>query len=346
MRLLEVEAKEVFAQGKIRVPRAQLVTCATDKSIFAPCVVKAQVLSGKRGKRGLVRKAVTKKEAQRLTKQFLGNSDVQSVLIEELVEHDREWYVSVTIDPSTRKLIGMYSTQGGVDIEELSKRDPKAIKKFPLTQLKRFIRNPQLRTLFTKLALIMSQYDAELVEINPLALRGRSFIALDAKMIVDNNAMYKHPEFGHTYVHALTTVEREAAKHHLHYVALDGDIGIIGDGAGLVMATLDVLSFYGGKPADFLDIGGGADEETMYEAMHLLNTKKVKKLFINIFGGITQCDEIARAIVRAKKKLRLKKSLIVRMTGTHAEQGIALLQAAGIPLAKTLDEGVRRIVRC
>ena len=345
MKLLEVEGKQLFRRAGIRIPHAVLIQSSKDfKKIFAPSIIKAQVLSGKRGKSGLIKKAKTRAEAVMLTKQFLKKNGVFSVLVEHIAPIQKEYYLSLMIDGITKDVIVIFSARGGMDIEDVAKKYPKAIFKFPLSKPQLPIpEKKEIFKLIKKLYLLMKSSDAELIELNPLAITTSGIIALDSKVVIDSKSLYRHPEFQLLEHRELTGRELEAAHVGLHYVDLDGNVGVIGDGAGLVMAALDVLHHFKLKPANFLDVGGGAGEERMFHALQILTQKKLKCIFINIFGGITLCDEIARAIVAAKKKLKMKVPLVVRMSGTNVEEAQRILETAQLHAVSSMAEGIKKV---
>jgi succinyl-CoA synthetase beta subunit len=356
MKLLEIEGKKLFKTVGIDVPRDILISKKSDMNkVFAPCIVKAQVLFGHRGQKGLVKKAQTVKEADDLINNYLSTKNVFGVVVENVVDVEREYYLSLMIDAGEKDVVGIFSSKGGMDIEKVAWKFPDNIIKFPIDKrkiqfaLSKGVKNAKERKRLVALILtmykLMKKVDAELIELNPLAVTKKRLVALDAKVVIDSKALYRQKQFVKHEHRELTGRELEAAHYGLHYVDLDGDMGIIGDGAGLVMATLDTCAHYGGKPANFLDVGGGAGEKRMFQAMRLVTSKKLKGLFINIFGGITLCDEIAHAIVKAKKKLRLRIPMVVRLAGTNVAKGVEILKQANVDIAPSMDVGIRRIIK-
>ncbi|HLD34220.1 MAG TPA: ATP-grasp domain-containing protein [Candidatus Nanoarchaeia archaeon] len=353
MKLLEVEGKALFKQSKIPIPKGILINSIKEiNKIKTPCILKAQILSGKRGKAGLIKKFSKEEiaQAKAFAKQLFKNKEVFSVLSEQLIPIQKEYYLSLMIDGTIKDVICIFSKQGGMDIEEVSKQHPKEIIKFKITktEISKHLKLPtaekqQITKLIFQLHKLMQQYDAELVELNPLAITKNGIVAVDSKVVIDTKALYRHPEFQPFEHRELTGRELEAAHLGLHYVDLDGNIGVIGDGAGLVMATLDVLAHYKLKPANFLDVGGGAGEERMINALKIITQKKLKCIFVNIFGGITLCDDIARALVAAKEKLNVKIPFVVRMAGTNVKEAEIILNKANIKTVPTMLDGIKKV---
>ncbi|MBS3139108.1 ADP-forming succinate--CoA ligase subunit beta [Candidatus Woesearchaeota archaeon] len=346
MKLLEFEGKQLFKRVGITIPKSILITSKNEtKKIKAPCIVKAQVLSGKRGKAGLIKKFTKAKQAQSFAKKLLKRKDVFGVLSEHILPIKKEYYLSLMIDGIVKDVKCMFCARGGMDIEEVAKKYPKEILTFSISEINK-IKVPEkkvIANLVMKLYALMKKYDAELVELNPLAVINKWLVAIDSKVVIDSKALYRHPEFQKYEHRELTGRELEAAHAGLHYVDLQGNVGIIGDGAGLVMATMDTLQHYKLKPANFMDVGGGAGEARMLKALQILSKKKLKCIFINIFGGITLCDDIARAIVSAKKKLKLKIPLVVRMAGTNVHDATEILDKAQIHTVPTMLRGIQQV---
>lgn len=347
MKLLEFEGKQLFKKAGISIPRGILLQSKKDiTKIKVPCVLKAQVLSGKRGKAGLIKKfGKTQQSAARIfARKLFGKTGVFSILVEHVIPIEKEYYLSLMIDGITKDIIVMFSARGGMDIEEVAQRYPTEILKFsPEKVMLNVPEKKAIIQLVKKLYRLMKEYDAELIELNPLAITKNGLVAVDAKVTIDSKALYRHLEFQKYEHRELTGRELEAAHHGLHYVDLDGNVGIIGDGAGLVMATIDTLVHYKLKPANFMDVGGGAGEERMLHALQILTQKKLKCIFINIFGGITLCDDIAHAIVSAQKKIKLQIPLVVRMAGTNVEQADAILNQANIHTVPTMLAGIQKV---
>lgn len=373
MKLYEFESKRIFSSKGILVPKGFVIERVEDLDKIAlepPLIVKAQILIASRGKLGGIVKARSKDELRDLVSKLLGASiggvRVRKLLIEEVVNIAKEYYLSITIDRLKRKPVILASSEGGVDIEEVARREPwKIVKHYidPLVGLRDYevryvayklgIKNPKLVRVFTNIAKaiysIFTEYDCELVESNPLALttEGR-FIAVDTKIIVDDNALYRHrdlQELVEKEAREYTEIELKAKKLGFSYVELDGNIGIIGNGAGLTMATMDLVKYYGGRPANFLDVGGGARADVVREAVKiLLLDPKVKGIFVNILGGITRADEIAKGVIEALRETGVRKPLVVRLKGTREEEGRRILSEENIPLYDDMDEAAKRIV--
>ncbi len=372
MRLLEYQGKELFLNVGLPVSAGQVAHNLDEvesiaKSINNTVVVKAQVLVGGRGKAGGVKLASTPEEARQQAENILGmdikGEKVETVLVTEAVDIEREFYLSITFDRAQRKPVIIFSVEGGVDIEEVSANNPDAIAKAwinPLLGLTPYLIRSVLfdsgveKKLFKPLTDIIQKlyqafvkFEANLVEINPLAqLPSGELAVLDSKFVVDDEAIFRLPEvqsFGGE-IHN-DPLEEKAEAVGLQYVKLDGNIGIIGNGAGLVMSTLDVVSLAGGKPANFLDIGGGATAEVMKQALEIvLSDAQVEGLFVNIFGGITRGDEVAKGLIAARDELGIHVPMIVRLTGTNEAEGRALLEEADITPVASMEDGAEQIV--
>jgi len=382
--LYEYQAKELFAKHGVPTQPGKVVTTADEAfnaatSYGVPVVIKAQVKTGGRGKAGGVKLAQNPAEAREKSEQILGmdikGHTVLKVLVTPAEDIKEEYYASILVDRSQRKYLAMLSLAGGVDIEEVAAKTPEKLAKVlldPLTPLsqqqaidlaQRAGLSDSLHQSFADLFLglwrVFSEEDALLVEVNPLALiaDGR-LVALDGKVTIDDNALFRHPEDA-AFADAATVdpLEERAHEKGLHYVKLDGDVGVIGNGAGLVMSTLDVVSYAGeshggAKPANFLDIGGGASAQVMADGLEIvLSDPQVKAVFINVFGGITACDAVANGIVEAVNLLKvqgkeLKHPLVVRLDGNNAELGRDILRKASIPgveLVDTMDSAADRV---
>jgi len=360
MKLYEYEAKEIFSQFGIPVPEGKVITSSSEIEGFSyPVVVKAQVLVGGRGKAGGVKICQNEKEARKTAEKIL-SMDIKGIPVKKLlvypaVDIQKEYYLGLVVDRNTRKVVALASSEGGIEIEEVAEKSPEKIAKLeidPFMGLKSYHAvelgkkiglegKPLLgfSRIVQRLYKICTTYDAELIEINPLALSGDGFSAVDAKLNVDDNALYrqkfepKEEEF--------TELERMAKKAGLSYVSLKGDIAIIGCGAGLVMASLDIIQKYGGDPANFLDVGGGANAENMKQALEIVTRQEgLKSIFINIFGGITRCDQIAEGIVEFAPQIPIS----VRMMGTNEEQGKKILKEHGYSASDSMAEAARKAV--
>ena len=363
MKLHEYQAKELFSRYGIPTQRGTVIARREDidgLDVPYPVVVKAQVLVGGRGKAGGIKLAKTPAEAKQHAQAILGMSIkgevVRRLLIAEAAEIQAEYYLAFTLDRQARQMVAIASASGGIDIEEVARTTPERIVKrhvdafigFQPFQSRELATGIGLRenhlTAFAGIAAnlyrLAVQEEAELVEINPLAVADGKLLAVDAKVILDDSAAFRHPDRPPTEEE--TELERAARQADLSYVELDGDLAIIGNGAGLVMSTLDVVAQFGGRPANFLDVGGGATTENMAAAMEIaLRKPGVRALYINIFGGITRCDDIARAI--AVRPLRVP--IAVRLTGTNEAEGRRLLEAAGIHAFLDAEEAAREAVR-
>lgn len=372
MYLVEAKAKQVFERGGLQIPLGALVSSSSQVAsaligLKAPFMVKAQVAVGGRGKAGGVIAAASVHEAEKAVDKLLGakikGTVVRQVLIEEKLPVKREIYLSFAVDRQSRSYSALTSSLGGVDIEETAKKNPSAIFKAsvdPQLGLRFFhaisiakslgYSGSQLLDLSTTiqhLYQVIVDCDAELAEINPLVeTEPGSFVAVDAHIVIDDNALYRHPEFQAEKTETLSPQEILAARQGLAYVKLDGDIGIVGNGAGLVMATIDLLGLFGGKPADFLDVGGGASKEAVKTAVQIvLADMDVKALLVNVLGGITRCDEVAEGIVEAVKAASSEKPLAVRLVGTNEAEGQRILGAAGISVFGSMEEAARQAVK-
>ena len=375
MDLLEYQGKQLFAKHGVSVPGGRHAT-TVDEAVAAadeigfPCVVKAQVAIGKRGKAGGIKVAKDAREARAHSEAILGMDirgfTVHDLWIEQASEIDAEFYASIILDRSEKKLLAMLSRMGGMDVEEMAERDPEALVQRHLesgtelgTELAREIaREAQIDDdvvggvveMLTKLVAVATAEDATLIEVNPLIVTpGREVIALDAKVTIDGNALFRHPELAELRDRsAEDPQERMAKEKGLTYVKLDGDIGILANGAGLCMSTLDVVAQAGGDPANFLDAGGGSKADAIVAALEVITSDpKVGAILFNIFGGITRCDEIAKGIIEASGQTEIGVPLVVRLDGTNSEEGLALLAEAGLPnlhLEKTMLGAAKRVV--
>jgi succinyl-CoA synthetase beta subunit len=373
MKLFEYEAKTILKKNGVPTPNGDLATNPTQAreiaaKISKPVAIKAQVLVAGRGKAGGIQFANSPEEAEEAAQKLLGMNlkgiRVQAVWLEEKISAKKELYFSVAVDRSNRCYVAMASTEGGVDIEEVAAKSPGKIVKmyvdpaygfrsYHARQIAKELgyssnQMLDLASILHKHFLMAVEQDAELAEMNPLIeqLDGK-FVAADARIIIDDNALYRHPEFKkRPFEEAeLTLQEQEAQKSGLAYVKLDGDIGIIGNGAGLVMATLDAIQLHGGRPANFLDVGGGASADMNAIALNIvLSDPNVKVVFINILGGITRCDEVANGILEAKRKLEFTKPMVIRLVGTNEDVGRRLLTDAGIHVLDSMEEAAKKAV--
>ena len=373
LKLFEYEAKQIFSKYGLPTPRGFLARTAKEAREFAllikgPVAIKSQILVAGRAKAGGITFADSPAEAEKGAQQLLGKEikgvRVQSVWIEEKVAIKRELYFSVTVDRARRCYVAIASAEGGVDIEELARTSPQKIIRLFIDPVygfrphhARYIARKlgyaqnqmiELASIFLKHYRAAMDFDAELAEMNPLVeTKDGKFVAADTRLIIDDNALYRHQEFKSRPMEEaeLTPQELQAEKSGLAYVKLDGDVGIIGNGAGLVMATLDAIQLYGGKPANFLDVGGGASADMMAVALDIvLSDPGVKVVFVNILGGITRCDEVANGILEAQKRIGLTKPMVIRLVGTNEEEGRKILAAAKIPSLNSMEEAAAKAV--
>lgn len=374
MKLFEYEAKTMLAKYGIPTPQGGLATSTTQASEVAaklkpPFAVKAQVLVAGRGKAGGILFANSVEEAAKAASKLLNMQikgiPVRSIWVEEKIQIKRELYFGITTDRSKQSYVAVASAVGGMEIEEIAKKTPDKVIKVPVNP-ELGLRSFQAREIARKIGYAGNQIselarilenlykvgmdnDAELIEMNPLVeTNDGEFMAVDARIIIDDNALFRHQELKKRLLEGeseLTPQELEAMKNDLAYVKLDGDVGVIGNGAGLVMATLDTIQYYGGKPANFLDVGGGAPSEKIALSLKIvLSDPKVKALFINILGGITRCDEVAKGILEAKEKVGVTKPMVIRLVGTNEEEGKKILAEAGIHVLESMDEAAQRVV--
>ena len=371
MKLLEYQAKEVLASLGITIPPGAVARnpdeAATAFAKLGPIAVKAQVPVGGRGKAGGIKLARSEDEARRAAEQIIGMDikgfKVPLVYCEAALDIAREIYVGFTVDRDARANVLLLSAKGGMDIEQVAEESPEAIARlhpnpwrgpldFELAQVAYEaglgeLARP-LAALVKKLYRAIPDYDALTAEINPLVVtRAGEVIAGDAKLEIDDNAAWRHRDLEEKYGSVLEgdPYEVEAKKRGLTYVSLDGDIGIIGNGAGLCMGTLDLVQRAGGKPANFCDIGGGAKAEVVENALAvILMNPKVKGVLINVFGGITRGDEVAKGVVTARDNLKMKLPLVVRMSGTREEEGRKILKENGIEPGVSGWEAAQKIV--
>jgi succinyl-CoA synthetase beta subunit len=373
MKIHEYQAKEIFAKYGVPIPPGRVASTPDEVAQIAtevgkPVVVKAQVHVGGRGKAGGIKLAKTPEEARAAAEQIIGMDikglKVEQVLVEEAADIKEEYYIGITTDRAARRNIVMVSAAGGIDIEEVAATDPEKIARLHIDpalglldfQIRQLAFDSNLPTAAVKqigpfmkaLSKVYVDYDCSLAEINPLVLNGEGkLIAADAKINIDDNALFRHPDLAkYQEAQEEDPIEAEAHKRGLTYVRLEGDIGIIGNGAGLVMTTLDVVQREGGRPANFLDIGGGAKAEVVRKAVDtVLLDPNVKGIFFNIFGGITRGDEVAKGLLEALGTLEKQVPIVVRLTGTRAEEGLKLLEGSVLTPAATMQEGAQKIVQ-
>jgi succinyl-CoA synthetase beta subunit len=369
VKLTEGRGKELFRQYGIAVPTGATVATPADAeqavrsgAVPLPCVVKAQVLAGGRGKGGAVKFASTAEEARAAAAAILGSSfqgeTVREVLLEEKVAIGRELYVSFALDRALRLPVMMTSARGGVEIESVddSQIDRQPIDPFPgllAYERRRAARSlglsgpiaSDLDRLLGNLYRLFDGEDAELVEVNPLAVVGERLVALDAKVIIEDDAVFRHPQYA-AIRDDRTPLEELAREKEIAFVQLDGNIGVIANGAGLTMATLDVLKEFGGAPGVFLDLGGTDDPKKVTEAFLLMAQAKPAAVFLNIFGGVTRCDTVATGLVAALGSVPTSERfpLVARIRGNNEAEGIAILRAAGVTSVPDLRESAQAVV--
>jgi succinyl-CoA synthetase beta subunit len=363
MDLLEYQGKQLFAKHGVPVPEGRPATTVPEAVMAAedlgfPVVIKAQVQIGGRGKAGGIKLASDRAEAEEHATAILGMDirgyTVHELYVEKASEIDEEYYAAIVFDRSAKKPMVMLSRMGGMDVEEVAETDPEAMRMLhvdPLLGLQDFhgrrlafesgIADDVIRpvgAMLAKLYDVFVREDATLVEVNPLLItKSREVVALDAKVTVDDNALYRHPDVAELRdLSAEDPQERMAKERGLTYVKLDGNVGILGNGAGLVMSTLDVVAQAGGRPANFLDAGGGSKAEAITSAVEvILSDDKVRAVLFNIFGGITRCDEVAKGLIEAFEQIKPDVPFVVRLDGTNDQEGRALLAEANLPNVHT-----------
>jgi succinyl-CoA synthetase beta subunit len=358
MDLLEYQGKQLFAKHDVPVPEGRHAATVDDAVAAAvqigfPCVIKAQVAIGKRGKAGGIKIANDADEAREHAEAILGMDirgfTVYDLWVEQASEIASEYYASIILDRSEKKLLAMLSRMGGMDVEEMAEKDPKALVQRHIEPGEDF--GPehagqlavdakidedvqdQVAELLMELLEVAQEEDATLIEVNPLIVtEARRVVALDSKMTIDNNALFRHEELaGMEDRSAEDPQEKMAKEKGLTYVKLGGNVGILGNGAGLCMSTLDVVAQAGGEPANFLDAGGGSKADAIVDALTVITSDpNVTAVLFNIFGGITRGDEVAKGIIEASKRIDIKVPLVVRLDGTNSEEGLKLLADAGI----------------
>ena len=372
MKLHEYQSKQIFSRYGIPIPKGRVAATAGDARHIAEelggrVVIKSQVLVGGRGKAGGIKVAKDPAEAEVLATQILSMEikglPVRKVLVDEAAAIEQEIYLGITNDRAAKKPVIMCSAAGGVEIEEVARTNPEKIIKVHINPLLG-IKDYQTRDIAAGIDLPRDYWksfgeilkglwqayldnDATLAEINPLIIsKDKRLVALDGKMLIDDNALFRHPnlsEMRDTDEDAPSEVE--ARKYGLTFIKLDGNIGCMVNGAGLAMASMDILKFFGGEPANFLDIGGGAGAEKVAAAMRIiLADPNVKAILFNIFGGITRCDEVARGILTAMNEVKPKVPMVVRLVGTNYEEGRALLANANMITAETLADAAQKAV--
>ncbi|MDI3420604.1 ADP-forming succinate--CoA ligase subunit beta [Streptomyces luteolus] len=368
MDLFEYQARELFEEYGVSVPAAEAADTAKEARRIADrlggrVVVKAQVKTGGRGKAGGVKLAADPAAAELTARAILGmdikGHTVHQVMLAQPVEIETEFYVSYVLDRAAGRFLAIASAEGGMEIEEVAATRPEAVARVPIdpshgvtadkaAEIARAARlPPETADVLVKLWTVLTEEDAVLVEVNPLVrTRDGRLLALDGKVTLDDNARFRQARWGGADTDHDDPLEARAAAKGLNYVKLDGRVGVIGNGAGLVMSTLDVVAGCGARPANFLDIGGGASAQVMADGLSvILSDRDVRSVFVNVFGGITACDAVADGVVQALDEIRLTKPLVVRLDGNNAAQGRAVLDDHRHPLVEqvtTMDGAAQR----
>ncbi|MHB8757661.1 MAG: ADP-forming succinate--CoA ligase subunit beta [Bacillota bacterium] len=370
MKLYEHLAKEVFAKNGIPTPPGRVAmnpdeVAAVAKEIGAPVAIKAQILAGGRGKAGGIKFADDPEQARAVAKEMFGADlkgfKIDRLLVEKKLKIENELYVGVAVDAAAKQPLLIASAKGGMSIEEVPEKDivkrpvditwglyPYAAREVVHRLGLTGAAAKKVAEIMVRLYRIFRAYDAELVEINPLIISAgagpgqEEVIAADGRLNVDDYALFRHKDLPVT--DEGTALEKRVKAIGLAYVELDGDIAVMANGAGMAMATLDILSRYGGRPANFLDAGGGASSEPMAQAIDVLLSTNPKAMLINIFGGITRCDEVAKAVLSVKQSRGIPVPLVVRLVGTNEAEGVRLLREAGISAYRSLDEAAAKVV--
>jgi succinyl-CoA synthetase beta subunit len=381
MDLLEYQGKQLFAKHGVPVPEGNPATSVDDavaaaEKVGYPCVIKAQVQIGGRGKAGGIKIAQNADEARRHADAILGMDirgprgegpfHVDEVWVERASDIDDEYYASIILDRSAKKVLTMLSAMGGMNVEEIAEQDPDALVRrhvepgngFDLDAARRLAADAKLdedvrdrvAEVMVKLYEAFGALDATLIEVNPLIVtKDREVVALDSKVTIDNSALFRQPEVAELRDTSAEDPQEQMAKERgLTYVKLDGNVGILGNGAGLCMATLDVVAQAGGEPANFLDAGGGAKAEAIVDALEVITSdEKVTAVLFNIFGGITRGDEVAKGIIEAYRQVDMDVPVVVRLDGTNSEEGLGLLADANLQnlqVEKTMLGAAERVV--
>lgn len=363
MKMYEYMGKELFAKFGIPVPQGRVARipeeAAKITAEIGDSVIKSQILSGKRGKAGGIKFTADPNEAQAFAAGLLGSElrglIVDAILVEQKLKIDKEYYLAITIDRGTKSPVVLASTHGGMDIEDVPAEYmvkyhidytigmmPFAAREITRRMGLPAVEAKQVQEILYKLYKMFIEMDAELAEINPLVVSGDKVIAADAKVTIDDDALFRHK--GLPYVEERSDSERKAHELGLAYVDLEGNIGVMANGAGITMATLDTIQYYGGAAANFLDAGGGAGEEATAKALELILAKDPRAILINIFGGITRCDDVASAFASVKKNTEIPVPVVIRLVGTNQERGREILEEVGIEAFDTMHEAAQKAV--
>ncbi len=371
MKLFEYQGQKLLDEYGIPVPGGKLAFSVDEagaimKEIGRKVVIKAQVLTGGRGKAGGVKVVSTEEEAKTAARQILGmkinDIPVNKVFVSPAVDIEKEFYVSIAVNSGEKRIECIVCEEGGIEIEEVAIKSPEKIHKIPLSRellsdekviMKELIKvfDPllvgEILQIIAKIFDLFIKNDCSLVEINPLVLDKKgSLIALDAKIVIDDNGLFKHPsleELRNMEEYSRDELDAKAAS--LAFVSLEGNIGCMVNGAGLAMATMDLIKYFGGEPANFLDIGGSSDPQKVVHGLKILiRNKNLKAILINIFGGITRCDDIAKGLVEAEKEFSIELPLVIRLIGTNDREGIEILKTGGFTAFSSLTEAVKNVV--
>lgn len=374
MKLFEYEAKAILQKYGVNIPEGKVVltpeaAAAAAGELGKTVFLKSQITVSGRGKAGGILPASNPAEAGKVAAGLIGKKIkdilVTTLLVEKKLDIKEQYYASITVDRQAKCFVALASTSGGVDIEEVAKSSPQKISRLHIDPLIGLTEEAALKMLaqfkltkedaasFANILVILYkaaiEYDAELVELNPLVKAADgAFVAADARITLDDNALFRHPEFAERNLQREedTPREAEARKQKYSYVDLDGDIGIIGNGAGLVMATVDLVQIFGGKPANFLDIGGGSQVDVIKNGVLLVMSKpEVRAVLINILGGISRCDMVATGVVEALKVAPVKKPIAVRMMGTNEKEGQEILRQNGIGYYPDMEQAAAAIIK-
>jgi succinyl-CoA synthetase beta subunit len=372
MKIHEYQAREIFRDHGLPVPPERVATTpeeaeAAARELGGTVVIKAQVHVGGRGKAGGVKVTKSPPEARTAAEKILGMEikglEVRKVLVAPAVDIAHESYVGIIVDRASKRPVLMVSAAGGVDIEEVARETPEKIHKVAVDPRYGLLNHQAMglgfalyddldraraaARIFHGLYAAFEAIDASLAEINPLVVtRDGELLAIDAKVNLDDNALFRHPEFESLRdPSSEEPAETEAREKGLSYVKLDGTVGCIVNGAGLAMATMDLIKYYGAEPANFLDIGGSSNPEKVVNAMRIvLSDPNVKVILFNIFGGITRCDDVANGIVAALKQLELDVPIVIRLTGTNEKEALEILESVGLPATNSMDEVVQKAI--
>jgi succinyl-CoA synthetase beta subunit len=372
MKIHEYQAREIFRDHGLPVPPERVATTpeeaeAAARELGGTVVIKAQVHVGGRGKAGGVKVTKSPPEARAAAEKILGMEikglEVRKVLVAPAVDIAHESYVGIIVDRASKRPVLMVSAAGGVDIEEVARETPEKIHKVVVDPRYGLLNHQAMglgfalyddldraraaARIFHGLYAAFEAIDASLAEINPLVVtRDGELLAIDAKVNLDDNALFRHPEFESLRdPSSEEPAETEAREKGLSYVKLDGTVGCIVNGAGLAMATMDLIKYYGAEPANFLDIGGSSNPEKVVNAMRIvLSDPNVKVILFNIFGGITRCDDVANGIVAALKQLELDVPIVIRLTGTNEKEALEILESVGLPATNSMDEVVQKAI--